>query len=111
MEITDVIEGDVVIIQPAGRLDSTTSPQFEQFVLARIADHNRLIIDLSKLDYISSAGLRVILASAKRINSTNGAMLLCGMQSVIHQIFEVSGFLKILKVEKNLAKAKQAIMQ
>lgn len=109
MEIKDTLENDVVIIQPAGRLDSTSSPEFEQFLRAKIADRNQLIIDLSNLDYISSAGLRVILAGAKRIDSEKGTMLLCGMKDVIHQIFEVSGFLKILKVEKNLSKAKQAI--
>ena len=109
MEITDILHGDVIIVQPAGRLDSTSSPEFEQFLRTKTADQNQLIIDLSKLDYISSAGLRVVLANAKRINSANGRMLLCGMNSVIHQIFEISGFLTILKVEKNLHKAKQAI--
>ena len=98
MEIKDALEDDVVIIQPAGRLDSTTSPEFEQFLFAKTTDRDRLIIDLSKLDYISSAGLRVILAGAKRIDSVNGAMLLCGMKDVIHQIFKISGFLTILKV-------------
>lgn len=109
MEIKDFLEDDLVIIQPVGRLDSTTSPEFEQFVFARIADRNRLIVDLSHLEYISSAGLRVILASAKRVDSAQGRMLLCGMQGVIQQIFEVSGFLRILKVEKTLAKARQTI--
>ncbi len=109
MEIKDAFEDNVVIVQPAGRLDSTSSPEFEQFLLAKTADHNLLIIDLSRLDYISSAGLRVVLAGAKRSKSANGRMLLCGMKGVIHQIFEVSGFLKILEVEKNLNKAKQAI--
>ncbi len=109
MEIKDALEDDVIIIQPAGRLDSASSPEFEQFLRTKTADQNRLIIDLSKLDYISSAGLRVILAGAKHSKSANGRMLLCGMKGVIHQIFEVSGFLKILEVEKNLNKAKQAI--
>lgn len=109
MEIKDTLEDGIVIIQPAGRLDSTSSPQFEQFLLGKISDRSRLIVDLSSLEYISSAGLRVILAGAKRSNSANAKILLCGMKSVIHQIFEVSGFLQILKVEKNLKKAKQVI--
>jgi anti-anti-sigma factor len=109
MEIKDTLDDGIVIIQPAGRLDSTSSPEFERFLLAKITDRSRLIVDLSKLDYISSAGLRVILVGAKRSDSAKGKILLCGMKDIIHQIFEVSGFLKILKVEKNLSKAKQAI--
>lgn len=109
MEIKESLEDDVVILWPVGRLDSTSSPEFEQFLGARTTDRNRLIIDLSKLDYISSAGLRVILAGAKRIDADSGTMVLCGMKDVIHQIFQVSGFLKILKVEKSLSKAKQVV--
>ena len=109
MEINNAL--DVVIIQPVARLDSTNSPEFEQFLLAKITDQCRLIIDFSKLDYISSAGLRVILKGAKRIDTVNGKILLCGMKDVIHQIFEVSGFLTILMVEKNLRKAKHVIKQ
>ncbi|MCP4375908.1 MAG: STAS domain-containing protein [bacterium] len=108
MKTKDNID-DAVVIQPTGRLDSISSPEFERILLAKITDQSRLIVDFSKLDYISSAGLRVILVGAKRIDSVNGKILLCGMKEVIKEIFEVSGFLKILKVEKNLSKAKQAI--
>ncbi len=109
MEIKDALDDDLVIIQPVGRLDSTSSPEFEQFLLARISDQSQLIVDFSKLDYISSAGLRVILKGVKQANSAKAKILLCGMKDVIHQIFEISGFLEILKIEKNLSKAKNAI--
>ena len=111
MDIKDTLEDDIVILHPAGRLDSSSSREFEQFMLERIADRNRLIVDFSNLDYISSAGLRVLLAGAKQIHAANGRMLLCGMKGEIQHIFEISGFVKILKVKKNLSKAKQEILR
>ncbi len=109
MEINENLEDELVIIQPIGRLDSTSSPELEQFLLARIPGQARLIVDFSKLEYISSAGLRVILKGAKQADAAGGRMVLCGMKDVIHQIFEISGFLNIFQVEKSLNKARHAV--
>ena len=62
------------------------------------AGHKNLLLDFSGLDYISSAGLRLVLVVAKRLKQDNGQLLLCGMQSHIREVFDISGFLAILNV-------------
>ena len=82
-----------------GRLDSNTSETLAQQLNATMdtGQHN-LIVDFSQLAYISSAGLRVLLMAAKRVKRENGALILCGMQDHIREVFAISGFLQILTV-------------
>ncbi len=108
MEIEAQWEDDIRIIRVQGRLDSLNAPVLDRF-LEQIGDGERLIFDFSKLDYISSAGLRVILKVAKRLNGSQGHLVLCGMEDVILEIFAVSGLLSFLQVEKSLSKAKSAL--
>jgi anti-anti-sigma factor len=99
MIIDERIDNDLVSVALAGRLDSMTAPEVEQRLLARAtAASVNLVLDLSGLDYISSAGLRVILMVAKRTKAAQGQFVLCGMKEQIRTIFEVSGFLTILRV-------------
>jgi len=89
--------GDVVVLLPQGRLDSNNAAQAEGEILAHVAaGANRLVIDFSGLDYISSAGLRVILVVAKRLKQAGGALVLCRLPAHIREVFEISGFLSIL---------------
>ncbi len=91
--------GEVMLISLAGKLDSMTAQTFEQDLLGQIAQGRvRLVIDFSQLNYISSAGLRVILMAAKRIKVASGKLVLSGMQTHIREVFEISGFLTILNV-------------
>ena len=105
MDITETKQGEVTIIALAGRLDSSTSPQFEQYILPRIADKMRLIVDFSALDYISSAGLRVLLLAAKKVKQAGGRLALCALKEHIREVFEISGFLAILDVRPTQADA------
>lgn len=99
MNIETETADEALIIKPAGRIDSNTAPRFEQEVLGRIdGGQSRLVLDFSDLDYISSAGLRVVLMAAKRIKPLKGALALCGMGESIREVFEISGFLTILTV-------------
>jgi anti-anti-sigma factor len=89
-----------------GRLDSATSLNFEkslQNLFEKTDSH--VVINLSALQYISSAGLRIILIAAKSAKQTNGRLVLFGLQPRIREIFEISGLLKILEVVDDRAAA------
>ncbi|MBB4264745.1 STAS domain-containing protein [Roseospira visakhapatnamensis] len=102
MDILQQEEGDVLVLSPGGRLDGTTAPEFETVLLGRIGEgRTRAVIDFGRLDYISSAGLRVLLMAAKRMRQTDGRLVLCAVKAHILEVFEISGFLSIFTVETN----------
>jgi anti-anti-sigma factor len=99
MEITEDRTADVLILSLSGKLDATTAKTFEDKILAEIeAGDRRLMIDLSQLAYVSSAGLRVILIAAKRLRSKDGKIALCSLQDHVQQVFDLSGFSSILSI-------------
>ncbi len=93
--------------RPTGRLDSTACAAFETELVGYLnAGSQRLLIDFSDLDYISSAGLRVILMAAKRLKASGGNIALCSLNETIGEVFEVSGFDRILDIHKNAESAR-----
>ncbi len=93
MEITEKKQDSITILQVSGRLDSRTSTELEEKLNQAITDgENRLIIDFEDLSYISSAGLRVILKTAKMMKKNDGMLILCAMQDYVREVFEISGF-------------------
>lgn len=105
MEITKRTEQDVTIVALAGQLDSNTSPQAQAAIDAILAGGVRkVVIDFSALDYISSAGLRVLLGTAKRL-SQGGALRLFGLNETVQEVFQISGFATILTVVDTEANA------
>lgn len=90
---------DILVVQPVGRLDSTSSPELERVLVENLdAGTKRLLFDFSSLDYISSAGLRVVLLAGKRLRPVQGKMALVGMRDVVREVFEMSGFLSLFAV-------------
>ena len=81
-----------------GRLDTTTAPQLEGDIKESLGGVNSLIMDLSKLEYISSAGLRVLLSAQKTMNK-QGSMVVRNATEEVKEIFEVTGFSDILNIE------------
>ena len=81
-----------------GRLDTSTSPQLENELRTALNGISELVFDLAKLDYISSAGLRVLL-SAQKTMSCKGEMIIKNVNETIMEIFEVTGFSEILTIE------------
>ena len=79
-----------------GRLDTTTAPEFESFIGNHYDGKNLIVIDCEKLSYISSAGLRVLLATQKK---TKGEMKLIRVSEVVMEVFEMTGFADILVIE------------
>ena len=99
MELTIRKENGVVVASVKGRINAVTAPDFENQVLESIGeDENILIINLNELEYISSAGLRVILATAKKLKAKQGDILLSGLQGAVKEVFELSGFHSIFKI-------------
>ncbi|WP_349744432.1 STAS domain-containing protein [Roseateles cavernae] len=89
-----------------GRIDSASAPLFEQAVLTLFAmPGRRAVLDFAAVDYISSAGLRVVLMAAKRARQGQGRLLLCALPQHVREVFEISGFLKIIEAVDERAAA------
>lgn len=98
MNIIKDTEGKILNIALEGRLDTTTAPQLEAELKQSIADNTELNLDFAKLEYISSAGLRVLLAAQKVMNK-QGKMVIRNVNDVISEVFEITGFADILTIE------------
>lgn len=110
LEITLETENAVQVLKMIGRLDSNTSPQLEKDLLGRVNEGGaQLVVDFTQLDYISSAGLRVLLMAAKRSKQTNGKLALCCLKDHIREVFEISGFFGILTICPSRAEAVAAM--
>jgi anti-sigma B factor antagonist len=93
MEISEDRKADAVVLALSGKLDATTAKTFEKKILSQIeSGERRFVINLAQLDYISSAGLRVFLLAAKRLNSANGKILLSSLQDSVREVFDITGF-------------------
>ncbi|MFN3439542.1 MAG: STAS domain-containing protein [Acidovorax sp.] len=103
MNLEQEHRGDILILRPCGRLDSSSSPELERVVTEQLeAGVQRLVFDLSSLDYISSAGLRVILLAGKRLRASKGKLVLVGLQTMVREVFDMSGFLSLFAITATL---------
>ncbi len=92
MEIIEGMQNDINIYRLIGRLDTNTSPRFEQKLFQAISEGAKnMVVDFKDIDYISSAGLRVILKANKALQREDGRIMLCSMQDYVRQLFEVTG--------------------
>ena len=98
MTIEKNLNGNELTVAIVGRLDTTTAPQLEAEFKQNISDVEKLVLDFAGLDYLSSAGLRVLLAAQKVMNK-QGEMIIKNVNETINEIFEVTGFIDILTIE------------
>lgn len=98
MTIEKNLNGTELEMSLSGRMDTSTAPQFEEELKANISGVTKLILNFEQLEYISSAGLRVILAAQKIMNK-QGEMVIRNVNEVISEVFEITGFLDILTIE------------
>lgn len=102
MTIQEDRQQGVVIVAPIGRVDSTTSAALDKHLVALVAaGERRLVVDFAGVDYISSAGLRVMLTLAKRMKDAPGALALCGMGDSVREVFGLAGFMPLFAVEQS----------
>ena len=98
MTIEKKINGESVTLIVSGRLDTQTAPELETELDAVLAGLKELTFDMTNLEYVSSAGLRVILKAQKAMNA-QGSMKLTGVNDSIMEVFDITGFLDILTIE------------
>lgn len=98
MEIKKVKNGTELNLAVEGRLDTTTAPQLEAELKQNISGVETLVLDFANLEYLSSAGLRVLLAAQKVMNK-QGEMVIRNVNETIAEIFEITGFSDILTIE------------
>ena len=99
MTISKNVNGQSVEMFLEGRLDTTTAPQLDAELKDLLPVITELKLNFSKLEYISSAGLRVLLATQKALNAKKGSMVVCNVNETISEVFEVTGFSDILTIE------------
>ncbi|WP_291237166.1 STAS domain-containing protein [Frisingicoccus sp.] len=98
MTITKIKNDNFLTLKLEGRLDTTTAPQLESELSENLNGVTELTIDFAELSYISSAGLRVLLATQKRMNK-QGSMKLINVNEIVMEVFEITGFVDILTIE------------
>ena len=110
MEFSQEQAGGVAIVKLAGRLDSSAAQSAEENFAQMLGSGTpRLAIDMSRLEYISSAGLRVLLVVAKKVQQAKGKMVLFGLLPNVREVFSVSGFDKILAIQSDADAAVAAV--
>ena len=98
MTIEKTQNGRKIMLKIIGRLDTTTAPQLEEAVTAAAAEAKELVLDCAALDYVSSAGLRVILKAQKLMNR-KGTLKLTHVNETVMEVLEITGFCDILTIE------------
>jgi anti-anti-sigma factor len=102
MKIEEDRQGGVAVVAPVGRIDSTTSGVLERHLSGLIGGgERRIVVDFASVDYISSAGLRVMLSLAKKTREQRGALALCGMGNAVREVFGLAGFLPLFTIESS----------
>lgn len=98
LNINKTLSDNKLTLALDGRVDTTTAPELEQAVKSNLDGVTELVLDFSKLNYISSAGLRVLLSSQKVMNK-QGSMTITNVNDIVMEILEVTGFADILTIE------------
>ncbi len=110
MDIHEERKDGFLVLGLEGRLDATNAKVLEDKVLAVIdGGESRFVIDLSQLNYVSSAGLRVFLLASKRLNPSGGKVALCSLQEPVKQVFDIVGFYSILSISDSKDEALKSL--
>lgn len=97
MTINKKLEENVCTLEISGRLDTVTAPELESVLKEIPAEVTKLVLDFKELEYISSAGLRVLLSAQKAMNR-QGEMVVCNVNEVVMDVFSITGFTEILTI-------------
>lgn len=111
MELSISKKDNIAYVTPQGKLDATTAEPFEKQVIVAIQETPRALLDLSALNYISSAGLRVILLMSKTTSSAGGKLAISGMSGIVADVFSMSGFDSMIKTFATSAEAEAYLRQ
>lgn len=110
MKVTKEKEGETLVAKVDGRVDGTNAGEFQKALEAVITEADRvMILDCEKLSYMSSAGLRVVLLTARSLQRQNSKFAVCSLSEEIGSVFQISGFDRIIPVHASIADAHAAI--
>ena len=98
LNVVKKLEGKTLTVKLDGRLDTNTAPDFQSEVEPLLNDISKLVLDFEKLDYLSSAGLRVLLTFEQELEEMEKTMEVTNVNDIIHDVFDVTGFLDILTI-------------
>jgi anti-anti-sigma factor len=99
MNYHEELVGGVTVLEVLGRVDSTSAPTLSERLSMVLSGKGQCaVVDLNTIDYVSSAGFRVLLLAAKRADDTDGKLVLCSMSSKLRQLFALSGFLDLFSI-------------
>ena len=91
-------KGEVVVVRVEGRLDAASSPQLEQQIHAIIdRGHFKIVLNLSGVDYLSSAGMRLMLSISKKLKNLEGKIVACGLNTEVMDVIKMAGFHQVLE--------------
>ncbi len=106
MDMQERQAGEVTILAPEGRIDSSNAKAFESGVLGAIDGGRRqLLLDLGGIDYMASAGLRVLLLAAKRLQGLGGKLVLCSLGDRVREVLTIAGFSALLDIRSDCESA------
>jgi anti-anti-sigma factor len=106
MDLQTRIENNAIVVTISGRLDAVTAPEYEKRIRELIDGGNSyFVVDFEPLDYISSAGLRVLLLMAKLLKEKGGKVCFANVNGNVRSVFEMSGFTALFKMENSVAEA------
>lgn len=106
LEIREERSDGAIVVAPVGRIDAVTSDDLERRLLVLVAARGaRLVVDMQAVEYISSAGLRVLLRLAKKSKEQAGRVVLCALGPAVRQVFELAGFLALFEIEPERGRA------
>ncbi len=111
MKIEQRTEGDITILQPIGRLDASGLPEFTSTLNRTIQEGaKKVLLDFSKMDYMSSAGIRALIEGNRNLAAKKGTMAFCAVNEDLNELFEVVQMGKIFKIYKTEFDALEAMM-
>lgn len=99
MEITILQDNGAVVLNIAGRLDTVTAPELENAVKPHIANGVTIVFNCENLQYVSSAGLRVVLATYKQVVAVKGHFMLKNLNPEVKSVFDLTGFSRVLDIQ------------
>ena len=98
MDVVTEMHGETVVHRVSGRIDTGTAADAERKLTAEVRQGRRVVLDMTLVPYVSSAGLRVVLMTAKLAKANRGAVSLFGLQSTVREVFTMSGFDKVVTI-------------
>ena len=99
LDIDSETDDGILILNPSGRIDGGTAREYENTLIERIfGGHSRILLNCEAVEYVSSAGLRVLLMASRRAEEAGGKLVLCAVRDPVHDVFKYSGFADVISI-------------